>query len=351
MPDPSKIPPPSRQAPDEVYQSINQHLDILRKFGGVDRDNHPLFARVSELLSQSSEALGAIVQQAEEQIQELIHSEAPQSEAQNADPAPSCDPFSDDCADGEMYDMNGNHIRETPDKIFVPGMGTSLQFFKEYMGVIGEQGYIGIFNKSNNFIDDFVQLLNDRLEASLGVRVGQNPSIETLKHHLKIAVDDGRRLEMIGHSQGAAIIAAALSYLVREGYTEDRFANVYVTTYGSAGTAFPRGPHYTHYVIMGDPVPFLAMTADVFTFSPVGLGLSYLLWRDNSMVNTIVLPTKGEALTQIHEVETYFETVNDEPVISRLDQSIEELTAKLQQGVLFGDTPMDDAPPAEPSPM
>lgn len=330
---------PNHQAPDEVYQSITDHLDILRQLGTVDHENHPAIARLSELLAQGGETITAFIQQTGEKIQQFTHPTT------LTEPVASvCEPVEEDCIDGELYDMNGNHITQTPDKLFIPGMGTTLSFFKQYMAIIGQQGYVGLFNKSNNFFDDFAQSLNDRLEASLGVRIGQNPSVETLKHHLKIAVDEGRSMDIIAHSQGGAILSAALNDLVRKGYKEEQFCHLNITTYGSAGTAFPRGARYTHYVIMGDPVPFLAMSADIFTFSIIGVGLSYLLWRDNSMVNTIILPsgTGDDYIARNHHVESYFSTV-EKPIMPSLHQSIEQLTERLQQAVNSPD-PSEDQP-------
>jgi hypothetical protein len=338
--------PSTPQAPDEVYQSITDHLDILRNLGTVDPDNHPAFTQIANLLTQGGETITAFIQHAGEKIRQFTH---PTSAPSATLPEPS----QADYLDGELYDADGNHITDTPDKLFIPGMGTTLDFFKQYMAILGTKGYVGLFNKSNNFLDDFAQSLNDRLEASLGVRLGKNPSVETLKHHLKIAVDEARPMDIIAHSQGGAILSAALNHLVREGYTEAQFSHLNITTYGSAGTAFPRGARYTHYVIIGDPVPFLAMSADIFTFSIIGVGLSYLLWRDNSLVNTVVLPAgQGkDYLARNHEIESYFSTV-ETPMMPSLHQSIEQLTERLQQVNLPFTAPTDlppEAPPHDPS--
>lgn len=351
MPD---TPQQSPQAPDQIYQAITQHLDNLRQFGTVDSANHPLIAHISALLAQGGDTITAFIQEAEDVIQQFTNP-APTAEEKLLQlleqPEHTAPLVSDaipepipDYIDGQFYDQAGNCITETPSKLFIPGMGTTLDFFKQYMAIIGGQGYVGLFNKSNNFFDDFAQSMNDRFEASLGVRIGKNPSVETLKHHLKIALDEERPLDIIAHSQGGAILSAALNHLVRAGYTEQQFSHLNITTYGSAGTAFPRGAHYTHYVIMGDPVPFLAMSADIFTFSIIGVGLAYLLWRDNSMVNTIVLPTGSgqDYLSRTHHVESYFANADGVPIMPSINQSIEQITERLQHSLNTPNHPEQD---------
>lgn len=326
-------PPPSPHAPDEIYRSIIQHLDNLRQLGTVDAPNHPAFARISALLTQGGESITAFIQQAGEVIQQYTQPISAPAEPVLESPVVE-EPIAEILTDGQLYDLHNRLILTTPDKLFIPGMGTTAEYFDQYMAVVGPQGYIGLFNESTNFFEDFTQAMNDRLEASLGVRMdgAHNPSVETLKHHLQYAVDEGQAMEIIAHSQGGAILSAALNHLVRQGYTEEQLAPLNIITYGSAGTAFPRGPHYTHYVIMGDPVPFLALSADIFAFSIIGVGISYLLWRDNSMVKTIILPAGDDKdyIARTHHVETYFANI-ETPIMPSVNQSIEQLTAHLQQ--------------------
>lgn len=331
-------------APEELYRAIVQHLDNLRQIGTVDAANHPGFARLSEWLTQSGESLTTLIHQAEEALQQFTTQAAP--------PADAPEPISEaTLIDGQMYDWQQRHIIETPAKLFIPGMGTTAEYFRQYMEVLGPQGYIGLFNESSNFLEDLTQAMNDRLEASLGVRMDVNPSVETLKHCLQDAVDYGQSMEIIAHSQGGAILSAGLNHLVRLGYTEAQLAPLNIVTYGSAGTAFPRGPQYTHYVIMGDPVPLLAMSADLISFSIVGVGISYLLWRDNAMVKTIILPAGEDEdyIARTHHVESYL-AKRETPMLPSLNQSIEQLTEHLQQAGVRFDLAKPHTPEDEKSP-
>lgn len=194
--------------------------------------------------------------------------------------------------DGQIYDANGNLVEGDVNKIFVPGIGTDMTSLKGHLGNSNlDAGFVGLYNQSEGMPKDIFQAINDRLSALLGLRSDNNEAVNTLKKQIANAVHDNRPFEIKAHSQGGAITAAALSELASEGYSAESLSKIKVTTYGTAGTFFPDGPQYKHYVINLDYVP---------------IAVENLTLTQNYYSNRVVLPhISGDP----HSMDNYYKSI------------------------------------------
>jgi hypothetical protein len=90
---------------------------------------------------------------------------------------------------------------------------------------------------------------------------------------------------MVGHSQGAAIISAALCDLQRESRHFD-FSHMVVYTLGGAGVMFVDGPEYHHCIRASDPVGMAHLAKLVAHRIASLLNPQAYVWE----INVIVLP-------------------------------------------------------------
>lgn len=178
--------------------------------------------------------------------------------------------------DGMLYNSAGQEYSGDPsavDVVFVNGIDTDFNGFQEGLSGIksgwGSDAQIaGIFNApfSNNSIVnkivDSAQGFGDRVQAHLGLRAINNKAVENLKDVIRANAQGDRTLELVGYSQGGAILSAALNDLYREDPNLVNFVNV--TTFGSFGFNYPPGPSYHFYVHKWDPIP-IAGQALAFT--------------------------------------------------------------------------------------
>jgi WXG100 family type VII secretion target len=109
---------------------------------------------------------------------------------------------------------------------------------------------INIGKNLGGLFGDLFQVGNDQLDAATDMRFdGSNPAVESLIQQIK---SHEGPLTLIGHSQGGAIVAAALTELSRENFSMN---HITVTTLGGAGVNFPDGPTYNHVVNSNDNIP------------------------------------------------------------------------------------------------
>lgn len=108
---------------------------------------------------------------------------------------------------------------------------------------------------NKGLIQDGYQAINDMFENKMGGRLdGGNAAVDELVNQIK---NHKGNLELVGHSQGGAIISAALNRLAEDNFD---MSHITVTTLGGAGFDFPQGtnaPQYDHIVHDDDKVPFL----------------------------------------------------------------------------------------------
>lgn len=159
-------------------------------------------------------------------------------------------------SDGTPYAGSGSSVNT----VFVNGILTSPEGFKGSLGQVhaawGGASVVGLYNASQSAGADTLQAIGDKLQALGLPRIfGKNPAVESLKSLIRQNAAGDRTLELVAHSQGGAIVSAALNDLYREDPGLVSF--VKVTTFGTFGTHFPPGPTYHHYIHGMDPVPLV----------------------------------------------------------------------------------------------
>lgn len=275
----------------------------------------PAYRRLIESLDKIYHALNQIAQMmrtAEEQASNLFKGGTATMELRAVAVGASMagqSPSPANYKDGGLYGENKQPFDGKADVIFIPGILTNPDGFEDHiartMGKYPDDMQIAaIFNRSDGFLDDIDQAISDRSDATFNNRFGNhNPVVETLKDQVRQAILDGRPLTLEAHSQGGAITSAALMDLYRENPNYD-FSNLTVKTFGSAGTQFPPGANYTHYVIAGDPVPLLAGVDDSATRSILG---GQFLNNREYYANVVFLPPgdSGDLATRLHGMESY----------------------------------------------
>lgn len=331
---------------EQDYRTLLSKRDNLRnEWRGKGADNFfdemsnfatPAYRRLIESLDKIDYALNQIAQvmrTAEEQASNLFKGGTVTMELRRAVVGASLSsdtytkPTRQDYQDGGTYLRNGEDMPNgyKPDVIFVAGIGTNADAFNQHLEITGgqhtNQNFMAIFNsteKSDNSsfpsIGDVFQALGDKIEAATGFRIGpDNPAVISVKDQIEQAIQDGRSLTLKGHSQGGAIISAALMEYHRENPNAD-LSKITVITYGSAGTVFPDGIQSTHYENMLDYVPKLARFADMFI--PGGYNREY-------HENLVLLPP-----TQLepHGLQGYYNNIEFvENVGQAVDNVIEDV--------------------------
>jgi len=141
-----------------------------------------------------------------------------------------------------------------------------------------------------------------------------------------LAISENRPLRIEAHSQAGAITSAALMELYRRDPKLD-LSQITVNTYGSAGTQFPPGPQYTHYVIAGDPVPMIVrLDNPVVMFGGVfGQVYDYLSNREYS-ANVVVLPPQELNLNGVHGLDSYYKAIDSNLQIPSQNQILDRIS-------------------------
>lgn len=210
-----------------------------------------------------------------------------------------------------LYGVNGQPFTGQPDVIFINGIQTDFSDFRGGLSAIRNswqgKAVAGLYNPTDGKdilggTQDVNEALNDQMQATYGYRFDEgNPSVEALMEHIR---NHSGSLELVAHSQGAAIVAAALSELKREGVD---LSNVTVTTFGGFGVDYPSGPEYHHYIHQLDPVPYTAYLTN-FDARP-----------DNLLqtVSNVTVMNSGENLLNSvnligdHDLSLYIENLED----------------------------------------
>lgn len=161
------------------------------------------------------------------------------------------------------------------DILFINGINTSHEGHLDAMlGVShfsGGKSVTGLYNATDGFFGDLGQSLDDAIDANTGERIQTNQAVNAAIDWIKNKDYQG---EIVVHSQGSLVLAAALTELERQGAD---LSGLKVTTFGGAGQRFPEGdlaPQYHHYMHTGDEVPTIARTVAQFTgrvadYSPI----------------------------------------------------------------------------------
>jgi hypothetical protein len=172
-------------------------------------------------------------------------------------------------ADGQTYPPNID-LRDIPPilpdngktptdetLIFVNGVANNLGEQVESMQRLANDSgarVLGIHNATERGRDGW-QALGDKLG------IGRNPASRTLEDLVYREIKAGRTVQVIGHSQGAAIVARALTDVKEKLMDDDNLSRksaerllsrVKVETFGGIAARYPDGPQYVHYINMAD---------------------------------------------------------------------------------------------------
>ena len=173
--------------------------------------------------------------------------------------------------------------------VYVNGAGTDEAAQRREMQLIANQtgcAVVGVHNRTEGVRRDLQQLLDDESGGA-----SDNPAVHALSDVVYAELTAGRPVSLMGASQGASIIAAALrdveARLHAAGFSSSQVANamsrVDVTTLGGVTRGYPEGPRYTHLINEKDPLlelfdlltagqSHLGPNATVQTFSDDGSG-------------------------------------------------------------------------------
>lgn len=154
---------------------------------------------------------------------------------------------------------NGEAVTEQV--ILINGIMTDVALQRQDMQGLANTGaaVIGIHNSTKGITRDLWECLLNKLDT------GDTPAIDTLARTMALALQRDEPLRVVGHSQGALIVACALRSLSETlrsaGLTEPEvkalLGRISVETYGGASRSYVDGPRYLHVLNKADLVPML----------------------------------------------------------------------------------------------
>ena len=167
-----------------------------------------------------------------------------------------------------------NGAQATRQVVLVNGIMTDVEVQQADMQALANTGasVLGVHNATEGFFNDLFQCVQNKMD------LGENPAVDTLASVLAHALKDNTRpVRLVGHSQGAILIANALKRLKAALDDADVVGDaqsavlgrIHVETFGGAAQRFIDGPEYTHYVNKADVVPMLTGVG-LDRFNPVG---------------------------------------------------------------------------------
>lgn len=154
---------------------------------------------------------------------------------------------------------NGAKVTETI--LFVNGCMTDVEMSREDLQALANTGaaVVGIQNATRGLVLDVLQCIGDKLD----LRLAKNGAVSTAANVIYQALQQGKPLTLVGHSQGALVLSRAISQVERRLMLEDglspeaarkKLGQLKVETLGGASARFPDGPSYTHFVNKNDLV-------------------------------------------------------------------------------------------------
>jgi len=158
---------------------------------------------------------------------------------------------------------------EIAELFFINGIQTSYEEHRLQLApiaeVFGNRNVLGIYNATGGKITaqdlhdmgivdalqgvytDVDQAVRDIIEGVIGKRFAYvdptNMAVQALAHQIKL---HNGSLIIVGHSQGTAIVSAALRLLADEDH--EQLERITVYTFGSVAASYPSGPLYFHCV-------------------------------------------------------------------------------------------------------
>jgi pimeloyl-ACP methyl ester carboxylesterase len=169
--------------------------------------------------------------------------------------------------------------------IAINGIMTDVALQSADMQALANTGarVIGLHNATAGLVKDVGQCIADKLGAR------DNAAVTTLAKLLHTGLSEGQEFHVVGHSQGALVLACALSdakeQFLLDGLTEpqvkDMLSRITVETFAGAATRYTDGPSYIHYINQFDAIPMVAgvgMTSN--PFSTPGTGAIMRVFRE-----------------------------------------------------------------------
>jgi hypothetical protein len=164
--------------------------------------------------------------------------------------------------DGQWLEEVRPSLVKMPRRIYVNGIDNSPERALQTARLLAEADYAPVrtlYNGTEGRMGDLGEVL------SLKAGLGENTVVDALASVLLDSVRAGRSEYIVGHSQGALIVANALKQvkdqLEADGLSEAeqlaRLNVLQVETWASAAASFPDGPQYVHYIAVEDLVPKL----------------------------------------------------------------------------------------------
>lgn len=212
----------------------------------------------------------------------------------------------DQYSDGSLTSCETFDSR-TAEVIYINGILTNPQAHHanliEVCRIFADKRVIGIYNLTEDPESDIEEAVNDLAEGLMGTRTGlslanvqvnqPNVAVDSLVTYL---LDNDRPLIIVAHSQGAAIVSAALRRIELNHYREYPLTqDLQVYTFGGYAVSFPQGPLYRHCIREGDPVPIAAAVMsrhlapsrydnDIQSYRLNGYGTEYIDEGENDFV-------------------------------------------------------------------
>lgn len=172
------------------------------------------------------------------------------------------------------YTRASDSIPEHLDVMFINGVDNDANKHAERLQRLQatfENAIVGgIFNDTNWYFTDSRQAHDDLFEGIDGSRPDSttNPAIDSLVTYLARYYDQD--LTIMAHSQGAAIVSAALRQF-HEDYQNRSLNHLTIYTFGGFAVVFPEGPRYRHCVFERDRISGRAMDLTNETISNMAL--------------------------------------------------------------------------------
>lgn len=145
--------------------------------------------------------------------------------------------------------------------IFVNGIQTDYEDHRRALGEIrdhfGQSDVAGVYNETDALDLDVIQAVQDILQGITGERIrafGRNIAVSVLVREVKDHFDRSENnLTLVGHSQGTAILSAALHVLAHDA-DFGHLTNLRVYTFANVAIRYPSGPTYRHCIHRGDTI-------------------------------------------------------------------------------------------------
>ncbi|MFP2926255.1 hypothetical protein ACLESO_13765 [Pyxidicoccus sp. 3LG] len=201
---------------------------------------------------------------------------------------------------------------------------------------------VPIYNATEGLVEDVIQTGADRLAAD------GNKAADTLANAIYNDLQAGREVNVVGYSQGGAIVSNALREVddrIKEdmgGFwgnlpifgddnrrkREELLGNINVTTFAGAGKTFPDGPSYNFYVNNQDPVPTWLGAHEFLPLQDIVTGLATIAFPWLGAANggpSLQLPDGGQihtfgssgtnpevfSMDGSHGINTYLSNIQD----------------------------------------